>query len=69
MPDRPISVAPMQLATATAASIALPPSISVRNPAIEATEWAEATIPRRPVTAGRCCNPAYGKLIHFLPVD
>ncbi len=53
MPDKPISVAPRQEATATAASMALPPSISVRSPASDASGCADDTIPFRPVTAGR----------------
>ena len=40
-------------ATATAASTALPPSMSTRMPAIEASGWAEATAPRAPMTTGR----------------
>ena len=40
-------------ATATAASTALPPSSSMRRPAMEAVGWAEVTAPRVPMTAGR----------------
>ena len=39
--------------TATAASTALPPSSSMRVPAIEASGWAEVTAPRVPITTGR----------------
>jgi hypothetical protein len=67
MPESPISVAPKQEATATAASIALPPSINVRNPATDANGCADDTIPRRPVTAGRYCTPPYAKPIFYSP--
>jgi hypothetical protein len=40
-------------ATATAASTALPPSSSMRMPAIDASGCAEATAPRAPITGGR----------------
>ncbi len=40
-------------ATATAASTALPPSRSMRMPAIEASGWADATAPRVPMIVGR----------------
>ena len=39
--------------TATAASTALPPSRSMRMPAMDASGWAEATAPLLPMTAGR----------------
>ena len=38
---------------AIAASTALPPAIRMRKPATEASGWAEAIMPRRPVTVGR----------------
>ena len=39
--------------TATAASTALPPSSSMRAPAIDASGCADVTAPREPMTTGR----------------
>ena len=46
------SATPMAAAVATAASKALPPSISARSPAIEAQGWADVTMPFTPVATG-----------------
>ena len=54
-------------ATATAASTALPPWISIRRPAREARGWAEATMPRVPITTGRCVSPRFGQAMTILP--
>ena len=52
-PDMNGSTAFSVEATATAASTALPPSSSMRSPAVDAMGWAEVTAPRSPTTAGR----------------
>jgi hypothetical protein len=52
-PDMKGSTTLRAAATATAASTALPPASSISIPAIDARGWAEVTIPRRPITAGR----------------
>src|SRR4029453_12130956 len=43
-------------AVATAASIAFPPCIRIRAPAIAAKGWTVVTIPFRPMTSERVCG-------------
>src|SRR6266540_3434035 len=55
------SVTPSVLATATAASTALPPALSVAMPALLALNSADATAPPVPVATGclTYCGPAF----------